>query len=52
MLKNILLMVGIYSVIADTWRACELIKYKRIMPRNRDTVITVILTIAIYLMIQ
>lgn len=52
MLKNIFCMVGIYTTIASTWRAYEIIKYKKVISRNRDTVTAMIMAVVIYLIIQ
>ena len=52
MLKNIFLFVGIYSSIANIWRAYEYISYKKITPIYKDTIIALILSLIIYLNIK
>lgn len=52
MVKNIFLFVGIYTTIANIWRAYEYVRYKQITPRDKDTLIALCLAIIIYLMIK
>lgn len=50
-MKNIFIMVGIYSTISTTWRTYEFIRYRKITPKAKDTVIAMILAVLIYLLI-
>ena len=52
MIKNIFLFIGIYATVADTWRAYEYVRYKKITPRDKDTIIAFILSLIIYLNIK
>lgn len=52
MIKNIFMFVGIYSTIANIWRGYEIIKYRKITPSDRDTLIALYLAVIIYLMIK
>lgn len=52
MMKNIFLFIGIYTTIANTWRAYEYVRYKKITPRDRDTLIAIILAIVVYQIIS
>lgn len=51
LIKDTFLYVGIYTTIANVWKVCELFRYGEIKPRDRDTVIALILTALIYVLI-
>ena len=46
-MKNLFLYIGVYTTIATLWRAYELEKYKKLKPRNGDTVIALVLAFII-----
>lgn len=52
MIKNIFSFVGIYTTIANAWRAYEYARYKKITPKYRDTLIAIILAIVVYQIIS
>lgn len=52
MLKTIFALIGIYTVIKTVWQAYEISAYGTTIPRDKDTVIAITLTLLIYLLIK
>ena len=51
-MKNLFLMIGIYTTIANIWRAYEFAKYKKIKPKDKDTIIAMALSVIIYIFVR
>lgn len=52
MLQNLLLYVGCYSAIGSIWRLYEILRHKKVTPRNRDTWITLGLAFILWLFVK
>lgn len=50
--KEILIAVGIWSLVGLAWQILEILMYGEVQPRSVDTIVTAVLSLSIYINLE